>query len=139
MGDYILDKSELVQYGNGYGYETYNASIEGEIDGDITFEIKLLMGTLLLCSFCVKCLSVCDICKRIDQYIVNKKIDKNLKEYLDKDILRKQLADCSICLETYKETDKLVQLNCNHIFHKDCIKTWVSLPSNNCPLCRLPL
>lgn len=46
--------------------------------------------------------------------------------------------DCSICLEKVK-TDR-VKTNCDHIFHKDCIESWVRLGrgqnTNKCPNCR---
>lgn len=44
---------------------------------------------------------------------------------------------CCICLEDMKLNDYIGQLNCNHVFHINCIKEWVL--SNNdkrCPLCR---
>ncbi|PWA66089.1 RING-H2 finger protein ATL16 [Artemisia annua] len=44
--------------------------------------------------------------------------------------------DCAICLEEFqeKETIRIVQ-PCNHLFHTDCIKLWLSL-SRSCPSCR---
>jgi hypothetical protein len=46
--------------------------------------------------------------------------------------------DCSICLEKVK-TDK-VKTNCDHVFHKDCIETWMRIGrgqnTNRCPNCR---
>jgi hypothetical protein len=36
---------------------------------------------------------------------------------------------CSICLEDSNE----VQLNCGHVFHKDCI---TQIIKNSCPMCR---
>ena len=41
--------------------------------------------------------------------------------------------DCSICLENINKDD--YKLNCNHIFHKNCISQWL-IKSSNCPLCR---
>lgn len=41
---------------------------------------------------------------------------------------------CTICLEDEKED--LIKLNCNHIYHKDCIAKWIS-SNNSCPICRL--
>ena len=42
--------------------------------------------------------------------------------------------DCSICIESIKKTDIVAKLECNHIFHKDCIQKWF-LNSYRCPNC----
>lgn len=45
---------------------------------------------------------------------------------------------CSICIEDYSEDEQLVQLPCEHIFHKDCIMPWIE-QHNTCPTCRYEL
>lgn len=42
---------------------------------------------------------------------------------------------CAICLDGYKIGDKTGLLSCNHMYHKDCIYTWLKT-SKTCPLCR---
>lgn len=42
---------------------------------------------------------------------------------------------CSICLEDFTENTPLIQLNCNHMYHPDCINGWLQRQSS-CPLCR---
>ena len=41
---------------------------------------------------------------------------------------------CSICRDATKN-NLCRQLSCNHIFHCECIDTWLS-ESNSCPYCR---
>jgi hypothetical protein len=41
--------------------------------------------------------------------------------------------NCSICFDELK--DGTYTLSCNHIYHKECIKTWLS-NHTTCPLCR---
>jgi hypothetical protein len=60
---------------------------------------------------------------------------------------KKEDLNCSICLEEinienyqHNKTD-LVFLNCDHVFHKQCLNTWVKTKVQNfnnpdCPLCR---
>jgi hypothetical protein len=44
---------------------------------------------------------------------------------------------CCICLDEMKLNDYIGQLNCNHVFHVNCIKAWFGTNNNkNCPLCR---
>ncbi|KAJ9175190.1 hypothetical protein P3X46_013768 [Hevea brasiliensis] len=43
--------------------------------------------------------------------------------------------DCSICLESFKEGDKLIRLPCEHRFHAACLNPWVRT-CGDCPYCR---
>ena len=47
-------------------------------------------------------------------------------------------CECTICLEDFKENEKLYKLTCNHYYHKGCIDSWLS-NNHTCPLCRLNL
>ena len=42
---------------------------------------------------------------------------------------------CSICLDDYKEPSKVIQLECSHLFHYNCIYEWI-FNKNSCPICR---
>ena len=57
--------------------------------------------------------------------------DANSNKYLQK--------ECPICLEKLN-TGEIVSINCNHLFHKQCILNWsiINLQNNKeskCPLC----
>ena len=39
---------------------------------------------------------------------------------------------CSICMES----SNLIQLQCKHLFHENCINEWVK-NNDTCPICRL--
>jgi hypothetical protein len=43
---------------------------------------------------------------------------------------------CRICLTDYERDDDVRPLQCDHLFHKYCIDTWLSKHVNSCPLCR---
>ena len=46
-------------------------------------------------------------------------------------------TSCSICLAPLQTGDRVGDLECRHVFHVDCLKTW--LPRRNtCPLCQAP-
>jgi len=47
----------------------------------------------------------------------------------------KDLAECEICLEEYKNGEELKRLPCMHIFHSKCIESWLATESV-CPNCR---
>ena len=44
--------------------------------------------------------------------------------------------NCSICIELIEnDNNEIIKLNCNHVFHKDCLSPWL-VNENTCPLCR---
>ncbi|KAK4785408.1 hypothetical protein SAY86_002097 [Trapa natans] len=44
-------------------------------------------------------------------------------------------ARCSVCMEGFR-VDSGRRIPCGHVYHADCITTWLSL-GDSCPLCRL--
>ncbi|CAF3086577.1 unnamed protein product [Rotaria sp. Silwood2] len=49
---------------------------------------------------------------------------------------------CSICLATMDKKNECSSLPCRHIFHKECIHTWIETDeetSLQCPICRKPI
>ncbi len=50
-----------------------------------------------------------------------------------------QEAYCSICISHYDVGDKIVwspSSPCPHIYHLDCILSWISVGKRKCPYCR---
>jgi len=43
---------------------------------------------------------------------------------------------CSICLDELSKDNIIRQLNCNHIYHKECIDKYLLEYSYKCPICR---
>lgn len=48
-----------------------------------------------------------------------------------------QKAQCSVCWEDFKLDEMVNQLQCEHIFHNECITPWLELHAT-CPVCRKP-
>lgn len=61
-----------------------------------------------------------------------------IKRDLEGSEIDNELFNCSICCEGGGGVDKTLsyKLRCNHIFHKDCINTWIDGDNNTCPNCR---
>jgi len=54
-----------------------------------------------------------------------------------KDILCKDENKlCGITQEPFKDDDEIMQLLCNHCFHKDAILNWLTKEKDECPVCR---
>ena len=46
--------------------------------------------------------------------------------------------NCVICLEDFKDKEKTIALPCIHVFHSECIKSWLGT-HNCCPTCKFEL
>lgn len=45
--------------------------------------------------------------------------------------------ECFICLENYKEKPNLKILCCSHVFHPECLLTWIQKNKDtSCPVCK---
>jgi hypothetical protein len=50
--------------------------------------------------------------------------------------------ECCICMETYNPGETVCvakTTECDHVFHKDCISSWLQKNHECCPLCRIDL
>ena len=43
--------------------------------------------------------------------------------------------ECTICLEKFNINDKIINLECLHMFHNNCIKNWLKM-KDYCPICK---
>ena len=46
--------------------------------------------------------------------------------------------NCVICMEDFKNGDISTNLPCLHMFHTNCIQTWLNT-QNTCPICKFEL
>lgn len=128
MVEYIKD---YYNYDNDNDYN--NTSIINYSNSDIKcFSLYTLLIIILFISFYNPCFPLIKIffnsCK--EKYNIFKipvyKIKENDNLLLD---------ECPICLDKFEINDRIISLNCNHKFHKDCLKLWIK-KNNTCPQCR---
>jgi hypothetical protein len=70
-------------------------------------------------------------------------IDEDLPHGLDENEIDSLLTteinpgeeQCSICLDGFSERNDACRLECNHLFHRTCIKRWMG-QHVSCPVCR---
>jgi hypothetical protein len=74
--------------------------------------------------------NISNLCKTVNEN--DNDIENNT--YNENDIIQKE---CLICTECFEEGEILKKLNCNHVFHIDCIKSWLCEESKKCPICRV--
>lgn len=73
-----------------------------------------------------------DVKLTLDQDLIEEKMP--VKKYT-----KEEFGDqdtCVICQDEYTTEDEVRQLDCKHVYHKDCIDKWLTGNSHKCPCCR---
>ena len=55
---------------------------------------------------------------------------------------KKKLDDnCAVCMDSFKDDDgkEVSKLPCGHVFHCECIISWIDTNHIECPLCKKPI
>ena len=63
---------------------------------------------------------------------------KNFFDYMKNDRNRDKNNKCAICTEHFEKDEKVSGLECDHIFHSECLIPWLEI-QNTCPNCRYML
>ena len=137
------DESHLYEghkYPRDYSENDINYTEYNDIENDIYTNAFLWSLSMFTFAYCT--ISLVNACKglinnnRRNTDLTNRIIETPI-EYTEIQYNENENIDtCSICLYGYKVDEKLVKLNCSHIYHKECIFDWFK-KSRNCPLCRL--
>lgn len=45
-------------------------------------------------------------------------------------------VDCVFCLSRIDDGEEVRELRCRHVFHRECLDSWLLRPRATCPLCR---
>lgn len=64
-------------------------------------------------------------------------VDRINHSYAKGTLKSRQATTCVICTEDFKDSDKVVELQCDerHVFHQECISGWL-VKKKDCPICR---
>jgi hypothetical protein len=144
MDDPIISKGLEYHEPHGYSdnyYDNYNRSEYGSFLNIDTQTGYLMIGLLFYVSCCCfrglnRSERDTDLNIRLTQEIVvsPRVVEKIKTNTVDPNILAKDSC-CSICLEDFDNTKNNVYLDCQHIYHEDCIIEWIN-KDPSCPLCR---
>lgn len=113
------------------GYDDFSGS-GYFVDFNNETMVEYLLGSILFT------LSISLSCRLYDIYLKKRK-ERRFNRSLDQLLITENLQEtCSICLENFLKNEKIIKLDCRHIFHKKCIKKWFKdKDQKNCPLCRI--
>ena len=65
--------------------------------------------------------------------------DMNLLKNINIDVNKMcSQPSCPICSEDYSLGEELLELPCNHVFHRNCVIPWLEM-KKTCPICRCKL
>ena len=119
-----------------YMYSQNNETDIEVSDAEQRFELYLILCSFCLVYLCCNCSPYerrsSPLTTLLEEPLVKKKMEKKEINF-KKDIYNTD--ECAICLETFEEDENIIQLNCNHIFHLQCIDDWLQI-QENCPVCR---
>ncbi|CDW72786.1 zinc finger protein [Stylonychia lemnae] len=110
--------------------------------GYIIFFLYSLLACCCLCAVCILCRGGAgqnyELVGKIPYMNAIKSLNK--KDFKSIEEKNKNMIDCSICLNKFKDDDEITELNCDkrHYFHTECIQTWMQRKLE-CPLCKKPV
>ena len=79
---------------------------------------------------------------KINNRVHNENVIEDMwKRFIIKETDELKVDTCSICLESMDKYQKIVRLDCEHFYHKDCMNSWFitnkyKFQRKSCPLCR---
>ena len=63
--------------------------------------------------------------------------DENTLNKLNVSKITKDMNEkCMVCIEEMNEDEEYFDIKCKHIFHKDCLETYLKNYNHICPVCR---
>jgi hypothetical protein len=136
--DFYFYKPGLNEYNQEQqlqGIDTNNGNYQknDNIDYTTRFTFLLFLGVVSL--FIYYFSKVCRNC-RDEENSIEERIIIDLKKQKISENLKHNI--CTICLDNYVEKKYISSLKCDHIFHHECINSWIS-QNSTCPLCRVNL
>ncbi|KER33795.1 hypothetical protein T265_00462 [Opisthorchis viverrini] len=100
----------------------------------VLLSLLVLVGISLLILIGCFAAHLCNLWRRIRRGRLSK---RHLRRLETKRFVKGQdpYETCPICLEDYKEREKLRLLPCHHAFHINCIDPWLLRNRRRCPVC----
>ena len=117
--------------------ELYNKT-EYAGDMEIYTAFNVLIGGFV-CIGLYQC--IYKIKPKIINYIKYKRHNKSLHNYLllhETNEIYNLDQECTICLDNFISDQSIIKLDCNHIYHNECIQEWFK-KELTCPNCRTNL
>lgn len=76
-----------------------------------------------------------DLLLQLDSFVEVKTVPKAVIDQMKTEKVENEMGNpCMICMEEYEMGETLKYLKCGHFFHSSCIRTWLTVNSDKCPL-----
>ncbi|XP_031561845.1 uncharacterized protein LOC116297703 [Actinia tenebrosa] len=76
-----------------------------------------------------------DLLLQLDSFVEVKTVPKAVIDRMKTEKVENEMENpCMICMEEYEMGETLKYLKCGHFFHSSCIRTWLTVNSDKCPL-----
>ncbi|KAJ5594733.1 uncharacterized protein N7459_000941 [Penicillium hispanicum] len=80
----------------------------------------------------LQCLDAVSPTRTLEQWWTSTKGKMGLSEAVDGQFV------CAVCLEQVDRSEEIRELQCLHVFHRECLDKWFLGDHYNCPLCHRP-
>ncbi|CAL8086208.1 unnamed protein product [Calicophoron daubneyi] len=100
----------------------------------VLLSLLILVGASLVVLIACFTIHLCNLWRRIRRGRLSR---RHLRQLPTKRFQkgRDPYDTCSVCLEDYKDRDKIRILPCHHVFHTLCIDPWLLRNRRRCPVC----
>lgn len=125
--DFYDDNINMILKNNGRGYNDNNEELEQEVIDQLCPDPDKMTYEQLL-----------ELEENVGK--VSKGLSKNQIKKLNhgkysKTRFKSTDNKCVVCQYDFTEGDNITELSCGHVFHSDCVDTWLT-KNKTCPLCQ---
>mmetsp|Transcript_10112 Transcript_10112/g.30909 ORF Transcript_10112/g.30909 Transcript_10112/m.30909 type:complete len:349 (-) Transcript_10112:133-1179(-) len=143
----FLEESEELIRSQGHAYVVLNGTGDSILEQTVFDRLfrpmfSLVWPAMLGATFATGALLLASVCSatltRIREWFATRWRLQRItqipsKQYIPVDSNEEET--CTICLETFEPGEKINVFPCSHIYHRDCIVTWL-VRSQLCPVCK---
>jgi hypothetical protein len=144
----IYIEQNIIGENGSYNFDTFI-----RLDNDITQDIERIHDFLVSCfteqvsnafqqsersivTFRIEGFEGLNIQEDVRVILSLEEFDKLIGKCDSEETARPEGLSCTICLDEKIDESSYCKIGCNHVFHLECIKLWLTTSNVRCPICR---